>query len=110
MVKGSEAALRGRIGGFSLAAKRDPKEYTRPARAAFESRFVAQVDPDAVLPEPERIRRAEAARRAYYARLAYQSAASRRRRGGGAPTPAESTADADITRRSAAASPEEKAP
>jgi hypothetical protein len=80
VVRSSEAALRGRIGGYALAAKRDPKQYTQPARAAFLARFVEQVDPDRLLPEAERTRRAEAARHAYFARLAYLSASSRQRR------------------------------
>ena len=41
-------------------------------------RFLDEVDPDRVLPEPERLRRAAAARKAYFTRLAFL--ASRRRR------------------------------
>ena len=44
-------------------------------------RFVDQVDPERRLPERERLRRADAARRAYFTRLAYLSA--RKRRGAG---------------------------
>jgi hypothetical protein len=41
------------------------------------ARFVDQVDPDRVLPEAERQRRAEAARRAHMAQLAFRSAKAR---------------------------------
>jgi len=76
----SERILRGRVGGFALAARRDPKVYTAPARAAFMSKFLSQVDPDGVLPLAERERRATAARSAHFARMALKSAQSRRKR------------------------------
>jgi len=70
-------ALRGRIGAYSLHSRRDPRETTAPARAAFLSRFEREVDPDGVLPEAERLRRAESARKAHFARLALKSARAR---------------------------------
>jgi len=73
-----EAALRGRIGAYVLHARRDAREVTAPARAAFLARFEREVDPDGVLPEGERRRRSLAARKAYFARLALQSARARR--------------------------------
>ena len=45
------------------------------------SRFEREVDPDGVLTAGERARRAEAARRAYFTRLAFQSSRARRRAG-----------------------------
>lgn len=75
-----EMALRGRIGAFRLHAARDPRISTSRARAAFLARFEAEVDPDGVLNPRERQRRALAARRAYFARLALRSAQARRRR------------------------------
>jgi len=72
-------ALRGRIGAFRLHATHDPRETTRAARAEFMKRFEREVDPDGVLSVAERERRAVAARRAYFARLAYQSVVARRR-------------------------------
>lgn len=75
----AEASLRGRIGGLSLAAQRDPLEYTRNARQAFLATFDSQVDPDGVLPVAERTRRALAARKAHFAKLALKSAKARRR-------------------------------
>jgi hypothetical protein len=77
MLSPGEAALRGRIGAYALHAKYDPKETTRAARTAFLQKFVDEVDPDRVLPEAERLRRAEAARKAHFARLALASARAR---------------------------------
>ena len=73
-------ALRGRIGAFRLHATHDPRETTAKARAAFLMRFETEVDPDGVLDPSERSRRAQAARSAYFARLALKSARARRRR------------------------------
>ena len=56
---------------------RRPPDDT-PSGAAFLARFELQVDPDRTLPESERLRRAEAARKAYFHRLAAKSAAARR--------------------------------
>jgi len=61
-----------------LHARYDPRETTKPARRAFNQRFLDQVDPDRRLSDRERHRRAEAARRAYFTRLAYLSARKRR--------------------------------
>ncbi len=74
----AERSLRGRMGAYVVHARYDPRETTAPARAAFLKRFLDEVDPDCVLPEPERLRRAAAARKAYFTRLAFL--ASRRRR------------------------------
>jgi hypothetical protein len=63
-----------------MHALHDPKETTRAAREAFWRRFVHEVDPHRILSERERLRRADAARRAYFTQLAYQSARRRNRR------------------------------
>ena len=76
----TEASLRGRIGAYCLHATHDPRETTAKAREVFLARFIDQVDPERCLPEPERLRRAAAARKAYFARLALKSARARRRR------------------------------
>lgn len=76
----SERALRARIAAHTLHARvADPSAHTAPARRAFLDRFDREVDPDGVLPENERHRRAEHARKAYFARLALASARARRR-------------------------------
>jgi hypothetical protein len=66
------------MGGLALAATHDPREYTRAARQALRDRFLAEQPLD--LPEPERIRRAEAGRRLFYARLSLKSAQVRSKR------------------------------
>ena len=76
-----EMALRGRIGAFVTHSRHDPKETTAKARAAFLSKFERQVDPDGVLPEDERQRRVDAAKKTHFSRLAYESAKARRARG-----------------------------
>lgn len=63
----------------SWARTPDPTARTEPARAAFLSRFEAEVDPDGSLPPAERAKRAENAKKAYFKRLALKSAQARRR-------------------------------
>ena len=75
----SERVMRARMAAYMLHARYDPRETTKPARRAFNQRFLDQVDPDHRLPDRERHRRAESARRAYFTRLAYLSARKRRR-------------------------------
>ena len=75
-----DMALRGRIGAFRLHAMHDPRVTTAKARATFRSSFERLVDPDGRLSPRERSRRADAARRAHYARIARLSALRRRGR------------------------------
>ena len=70
----------GRIGAYAQQARHDPRETTRAARLAFNQRFAVQVDPRGELPELERQRRATAAKKAYFARLALKSAQARQKR------------------------------
>lgn len=65
---------RARIGALALHAQHDPRETTKPGRAAFDRRFAIEVDPNNELPEDERLRRASYARKLYFAQLAYRSA------------------------------------
>lgn len=53
------------------------KTSTEAGRAAFNQRFLDQVDPDGLLPEDERQRRAGHARKAYYTALALKSSVAR---------------------------------
>lgn len=55
------------------------KTNVGPAHDAFMRKFIDQVDPDRTLPEDERNRRAERARKAYFLELSYKSAVSRAR-------------------------------
>src|SRR5436309_2057906 len=76
-------SLVGRIGAHaSWAATSDPSARTQPGRSAFLDRFAREVDPDSKLSEPERQRRADHARKAYFAKLALQSAKARAGRRG----------------------------
>jgi len=75
--------LIGRIGAYSLHARYDPRQTTAPARRAFMARFEREVDPDGVLEDAERRRRAESARKAYFTRLALASSKARQRGNGG---------------------------
>ena len=74
----AERTLKGRIGAYSLHAQGGTN--TGPARSAFMARFEREVDPGRVLAEPERQKRAECARRAYFARLGLKSAKKRQRK------------------------------
>jgi hypothetical protein len=76
----AQRSLRARIAAYTLHATHDPRVTTQPARDAFLARFEREVDPDLSLPVPERRRRAEAAKKAYFSRLALKSAKARRAR------------------------------
>ncbi len=76
----AERSLRARIGAYAMHARNDPRQTTAAARLAFLKRFELEVDPHRRLAAPDRLRRAEAARKAYFSRLAYQSARRRNRR------------------------------
>lgn len=72
-----QRVIRARLAAHAMHAKHDPVETTAKAREAFRTKFEREVDPDGVLPEAERLRRAESAKKAYYTRLTF--AASRAR-------------------------------
>lgn len=73
-----ERSLRARLAAHKRWSKDDPRKATEPARQAALRRFEVEVDPDGVLPEAERSRRAEHARKAYFLSLALKSARARR--------------------------------
>jgi hypothetical protein len=78
MLDPERAKLLGWIGAHRLLSTHNSREITANARATFLARFEREVDPDAVLPLDERERRAEHAKKAYFAKLALQSADARR--------------------------------
>lgn len=80
----AERSLRARIAAHSLHATVDAQEHTAPARKAFLDRFEREVDPDGILPEAERRRRAGHARKAHFTRLALASSRARKKGGGDA--------------------------
>ncbi len=75
-----QRSLRARIAAHTKWAHADPVAGTAPARHAFLSRFEDEVDPEGILSESERRRRAEHAKKAYFTKLALAS--SRARQGG----------------------------
>jgi len=72
-----QRTLRARMAAHAMHAMHDSRETTAHARSARWERYLAQVDPDGVLPEAERIRRAEHARQADMLRLSLASASAR---------------------------------
>jgi hypothetical protein len=74
----SERSLRARLAAHALHAQYDSRELTRPGRDKFEQRFIDEVDPERMLPEAERQRRVDHARKAYFTRLAMKSAQARK--------------------------------
>lgn len=80
----ADRSLIARLGAHeSWARTADPAARTAPARRALLDRFEREIDPDAVLSPTERAWRAGHARKAYFTRLALQSAKARRKASGG---------------------------
>jgi hypothetical protein len=76
-VSRAERSLRARLAAYALHAQQDPRETTANGRAAFLARFDREVDPEGRLEADERRRRAEQARRAYFARLSLAAVKAR---------------------------------
>jgi hypothetical protein len=82
-----QRTLRARMGAYAQQAQ--GKTNTAPARANSPQSltyWADQVDPAGELPEDERAKRSEAARRAYMTGLALKSSIARSRRAKRAPT------------------------
>lgn len=76
-----QRSLRARLAANTKwAHEPDPRAATASARRAFLARFDREVDPDGKLSPEERRRRAEYAKKAYFARLALASSRTRRSR------------------------------
>jgi len=73
-------SLLGKLGAFTTHSRYNVCELTANARKTFLSNFEKQVDPGNVLSPQERGRRALAARKAFFCRLALRSAEVRRQR------------------------------
>ena len=73
----AERSLRARLAAYALHAQHDARETTANGRAAFLARFDREVDPEGLLEPDERRRRAEQARRAYFARLSLAAVKAR---------------------------------
>jgi hypothetical protein len=80
-VNPAQRRLRARLAAYSLHGHVDGREHTAPARAAFLDQFLHEADPDGILPEEERRRRAGNLLKAYMCRLALASSRARTRDG-----------------------------
>lgn len=69
-----QRSQRARQAARCMHAAHDTKETTKKARAAFHEAFLRRVDPTNSLPEPERLRRAEALKKAHFQAMANKSA------------------------------------
>lgn len=78
-----QRSQRARIAALTRWSRHDPRPTGYRAQAGLMRRFENEVDPNRELPEEERQRRAEAARKAHMTRLAYRSAIARSRKASG---------------------------
>ena len=67
-----------RLGGLATSSRHDPQIYTAKARATFNERWLRDIPTD--LPEAERLRRAEAAKKLYFATIGRRGGKARKSR------------------------------
>lgn len=79
-----QRSMRARMAAHAMHSQHDTRQTSANGRASFLRRFLDEVDPDRQLPEAERLRRAEQARKRYFAQLAFRSSRARQRKAGGA--------------------------
>ena len=75
-----ERSLRSRLAAYTRWSREDPHEAMSKVREKGEKHWLDQVDPDRELPEEERYRRVEAAKKAHYTRLSLTSVQARRKK------------------------------
>lgn len=80
MLSQSERTLRARAAAYARHARTDGQTAIAPAHAGRWAKLLATVDPDGVLSEAERVRRAEALRKSQLALASLKSAKVRRER------------------------------
>jgi hypothetical protein len=73
-----QRSQRARLAALSRWQRENPTANAMRGQRGLMARFEREVDPDGVLPEGERLRRAECARKAHMARLAFASSKARR--------------------------------
>jgi hypothetical protein len=73
-------SLQHQIAANARWSKEDPARQGQIMRAGLKRRFLDEVDPERKLPEAERQRRAENARKAFYQRMALASVKARQAR------------------------------
>lgn len=71
------ASWMGKIGGNTTAARYGGYAMTLPLRAGLAASWLRKADPDGTLSADERARRAEALKRAHYARITLASQQAR---------------------------------
>jgi hypothetical protein len=77
-----QRTMRARMAAHVRWAKsKNPHEDTRPGRDAFMERFRREADPESLLPEAERERRAKHLMKAHFTRMAFDSSKARRKDG-----------------------------
>jgi hypothetical protein len=74
-------SLNARIAANTRWSREDPVAGTAKARRAFLERFIDEVDPERLLADDERYRRAQAAMRAHMLQLSLRSAKARSKDG-----------------------------
>lgn len=74
----NDRSKRARMAAFAQHARHDTRDTTAAARRASLARFETQVDPEGVLPIAERLRRAEAAKKAFFISIGIKSGEARR--------------------------------
>ena len=82
----SERAMRARLAALDRHSRTDGREATRAARAASpgsDDYWLDKVDPDGLLTQSERTKRARNAKSAHFTRLALRSLTARRSRNDG---------------------------
>lgn len=75
-----QRVMRARIAANTRWAHEDPAVQSARMVRGLQERFEREVDPDGLLAPAERARRADAAKRAHYARLGLASSKARKQR------------------------------
>lgn len=75
----AQRAMRARIAALARWSREDPKAHMAMMRGKFDDRFEEEVDPEGLLSDKERKRRAKSARELYFQRLNYMSSRARQK-------------------------------
>jgi len=75
-----QRSLRARIAANTRWSRENPAENAARGQKGLLAKFAREVDPDGVLPEAERLRRAEKARQVHMQQLAFRSSKARSRK------------------------------
>jgi hypothetical protein len=93
-----QKSLRSRAAAHVLHGTHDSRELTKAARSGFAAKFERLADPEGLLPEAERKRRADHLLKSHMASLSLKASKARRKKTSSATTAAsEPAADATTT-------------